>query len=493
MRSKVFSIILLCFLSNALFAQKNPGNKQNRDTCKTNVNDTSNMPGFRLRQKQSDMDDSHLKPVENLGIFEGKKSELIIPENLTANLATNNSRQVFSRVAGLNIWDNDGAGLQLNIGGRGLDPNRSSNFNVRQNGYDISADALGYPESYYTPPLEAVSKIQIVRGAASLQFGTQFGGLVNFVMKKGPKDKKLELNMRQSFGSFGFYNAFTSIGGSIKKFSYFAFYQYKEMRGWRSNSRLNASTLYSNFTYNISSKTEISLDYTLMNYLAQQPGGLTDAMFKDNPEQTNRARNWFDVNWNLFALHFKHEFSKRSEFNFKVFGLLAHRYAIGFRPNRVATTDNNSERDLLKGEFQNTGIEARYLNKFRVKEKTIILLAGTRIYRGNNTSIQGLGSKNSDADFQFVNTDNGILNNYSFPNENLSVFSEAIIPICKNMTVTPGLRFEHIQTRAGGYYNSIQYDLAGNIIQSTRYSENRKDLRQFLIGGVGISYKPRIK
>ena len=87
-------------------------------------------------------------------------------------------------VAGLNIYQNDDAGLQLNIGGRGLNPNRTSNFNVRQNGYDISADALGYPESYYTPPSESLEEIQIIRGAASLQYGTQFGGLINFKMKK---------------------------------------------------------------------------------------------------------------------------------------------------------------------------------------------------------------------------------------------------------------------------------------------------------------------
>ena len=33
-------------------------------------------------------------------------------------------------------------GLQLNIGGRGLDPNRTSNFNTRQNGYDIKLPSI---------------------------------------------------------------------------------------------------------------------------------------------------------------------------------------------------------------------------------------------------------------------------------------------------------------------------------------------------------------
>ena len=108
------------------------------------------------------------------------------------NLASNNARQIYNQIPGLNIYQNDDAGIQLNIGGRGLDPNRTSNFNTRQNGYDISADVLGYPESYYTPPSESIKNIQIVRGAASLQYGTQFGGLVNFVLDNAKRGKSLE-------------------------------------------------------------------------------------------------------------------------------------------------------------------------------------------------------------------------------------------------------------------------------------------------------------
>jgi Fe(3+) dicitrate transport protein len=77
---------------------------------------------------------------------------------------------IFAQVVGLTINESSD-GLQLSIGGRGLDPNRTSNFNTRQNGYDISADVLGYPESYYATPTEALEEIQVIRGAASLQYG----------------------------------------------------------------------------------------------------------------------------------------------------------------------------------------------------------------------------------------------------------------------------------------------------------------------------------
>ena len=121
-----------------------------------------------------------LKKVEGTALYAGKKTEVIQLNQLTANLAANAPRQIYSQVVGLNIYENGDAGLQLNIGGRGLNPSRSANFNTRQNNYDISADVLGYPESYYTPPAEALSEIQIIRGAASLQYGTPVWGFGEF-------------------------------------------------------------------------------------------------------------------------------------------------------------------------------------------------------------------------------------------------------------------------------------------------------------------------
>jgi Fe(3+) dicitrate transport protein len=41
-----------------------------------------------------------------------------------------------------------------------------------------------------------------------------------------------------------------------------------------------------------------------MNYDMQQPGGLTDAQFDENPRQSVRSRNWFGTPWNVFSLNF---------------------------------------------------------------------------------------------------------------------------------------------------------------------------------------------
>ncbi len=198
-----------------------------------------------------------LKDVDGAAIYAGKKSEVIIVKDLTANTATNNSRQIYSKIAGLNIYENDGgAGIQLAIGGRGLDPNRVTNFNTRQNGYDISADALGYPESYYTPPAEAVERIEVVRGAASLQYGTQFGGILNFRLTSGPDSiSGMHLTERVSTGSWGFFNTSTGIGGNTGKWKYYVFYQHKSGDGWRPNSRFNTNTVYGSTTWQAKRQT----------------------------------------------------------------------------------------------------------------------------------------------------------------------------------------------------------------------------------------------
>lgn len=450
---------------------------------------TQTLEEIMITDAQTNFGFTRMRAVENMGIYEGKKSEVIIPEQLVANLATNNARQVYSRVAGLNIWENDGAGLQLSIGARGLDPSRTANFNVRQNGYDISADALGYPESYYTPPIEGVGRIQIVRGAASLQYGTQFGGLINFEMKRPVPNKTFELIARQTVGSYGFYNAFTSVSGTSKKLSYYGFFQYKRGDGWRANSGFDNHTLYANLNYAASERTKMRFDVTQMGYLAQQPGGLTDDMFRDNPRQTNRSRNWFSVNWNLFAVHFDHKINASSDFNLRVFGLYANRYAVGFRPNRVATIDDNSERDLIKGDFRNWGAEARYLKRYEIANIPSVVLLGGRYYHGYNHSTQGLGSTGNGADFRFVNADQFTTYEYEFPNRNASLFAEHIFYFGEKLSVTPGVRYENISTTADGYYGTIYRDLAGNILAISRTDEKRDNPRQFVIAGLGISYK----
>ena len=435
---------------------------------------------------------TRLQSVEGAGIYEAKKTEVIVLKDITANLATNNSRQVYAKVPGLNIWESDGAGLQLGLGARGLDPNRTSNFNVRQNGYDISADALGYPESYYTPPTEAVERIEVVRGAASLQYGTQFGGLLNFILKKGTEAKPIELTSRQSIGSFGLFNSFNSIGGTKGKFNYYTFFQHKQGNGWRPNSDFDLNMAYADVTFDASDQLAINMQFTHMYYLARQPGGLTDAMFNEEPRQSIRERNWFRVNWNLAALNLDYKLSNRLKLNVRNFMLIGGRDALG-NLGRIDRTDHLGERDLFVDDFKNFGNETRVIYHYNTFNNPSVLLVGTRYYRGFTDRRQGNGPDGSGDDFYFLRPDNLEGSDFDFPSRNFSVFAENIFNLTPKFSITPGIRFEYIKTEAEGYFQDkilVPNPETGIAEESFFQVEEQKgNSRSFVFAGVGLSYK----
>jgi Fe(3+) dicitrate transport protein len=431
----------------------------------------------------------HLYQVDGMKLTAGKKSEVINVEQLTVNKSTNNTRQVYAKVAGLNIFENDGSGLQLSIGGRGLDPNRTSNFNVRQNGYDISADALGYPESYYTPPVEALKRIEIIKGASGLQYGTQFGGLLNFEMKQPGADKPISVESRQTLGSFGFLGSYNSISGTKNKLSYFGYLHYKKGDGWRPNSKFESVNAYADLHYQFNSKHMIGFEYSHLNYLSQQPGGLDDNMFEHDAMQSNRPRNWFAVNWNLMDLEWDFNISSRTRWQTRVYSLVASRDAVGFRPNRPSQPDNGGARDLLKGTFKNVALESRLLHRYTVGTTSQTLLAGVRAYKGYSVNKQGYVNSGSGADFNFSNETSEVISDYAFPNLNLAAFAEQIIRFTDKWNITPGIRVEQIRTEADGYYRDRIYDLRDSIISDVVINENRVLPRTFILAGLGSSYK----
>lgn len=427
-----------------------------------------------------------LDDVTNAAIYAGKKTERIELHAITANTATNNPRQVYASIPGLNIWESDGAGLQLGIGGRGLSPNRTSNFTTRQNGYDISADPLGYPESYYTPPLEAVERIELVRGAGSLRYGTQFGGMLNFVMREGDRSKHLASRTRLSGGSFGFASLYTEVGGTVEGVNYIAIYRGARGDGWRPNSGFGMHTAYAAVRIPLGAMCKLQAEYTYTSYLAQQPGGLTDRQFAVDPYQSSRSRNWFGVDWNLASLRFDGVLSETTTIQSILFATLASRRAVG-NLERINVIDMQGERTLIDGRFENIGNETTLMHDVELFDTTSTVLAGWRLFRGTTTQRQGNASAGSDADFRYLRPNNLEGSDFRFPNDNAALFAEAVLRLGSGWAVVPGIRFEHITTRSNGYFKQRLTDFAGNVIVDTNITESQTRSRSFVIVGLGIT------
>lgn len=429
---------------------------------------------------------SILADVENMQINAARKTERIKIAEITFNKATNNARQAFAKVAGLNVWESDRSGGQLNIGARGLSPNRTSNFNVRQNGYDIAADALGYPESYYTPPMEAVERIDIVRGAASLQFGTQFGGLLDFKLNRATIDNPIIISQSNSVGSFNLRHNFSEFGFKKDGFDLYSFYHYREGDQWRPNGGFGIHTAGISMGYTLNDRTSLRAEYTLLRNLSQQPGGLTDVAFENNAQQSIRERNWFEVHWNLYNFSLNHRFSAKTRFDTRFFANSSSRKALG-NLERITVADLGQNRTLLSDEFNNFGNETRFIHTFNFSKGLATWLTGFRIYTGNTLRQQGDGSADADADFNFLNPTDLENSDFTFPSINYAAFSEIILPVHPLLTVTPGIRFEYIRTQAEGFYRQRVLDFAGNILVDNKIDEIIDRDRNLILAGIGLS------
>ena len=445
-----------------------------------------NLKDVTIIGRNSKSDYQQMPEIVGTSIYAGKKSALIVLENVQGNIASNTMRQVLAKVPGIHIWESDPSGIQIGIAARGLSPNRSWEFNVRQNGYDIAADPFGYPEAYYNPQLQAVQRIEIVRGQGALQYGPQFGGMINYIIKNGSEIKKpIEFETQQTIGSNGLLNSFNAIGGKKGKVNYYSFFDQRNGEGWRANSQFFTKAGFGSVTYNFNNQISLTFELMYSHIRSQQPGGLTDAQIKQDTKQSFRTRNWFDITWTTPALTLQYEINNHSRWNTKIFGTIGNRNSVGFLQsitikdsiNRATNQFNNRVVNL--DTYRNYGFESRIINDYIFGKMKNTVSAGIRLYTGTTQRLaDGIGSTGS-------NYDISIKGNYPkdihFKSNNIAAFVENIFRISDKLYVIPGIRNEWLEGSASGRNGFSSLGDAINL-------QNIKRTRSFLLGGIGSEY-----
>lgn len=439
------------------------------------------------------------------GLYRGIKSTIIRPEKTLIVPGEAEARNIFAGLPGANVWESDAAGLQLGVGVRGLSPNRSSHLSMRQNGIPIAADPLGYPEAYYTPPLEAVSTIEHVSGAAALQYGSQLGGMLNFNMKSGDWNAPGKLEALISGAAYpsnlpdirGHMHLSVQQHGGSEKASHYVLIDHKQGQGWRKNAAFESTTLLGTWRQrwnNEHGAFVLEESITAMRRLEQQPGGLTDTQFENDPQASYRSRNWFRVNWNIGTLGLQWKPSALWDAQLTLHGLNAERISLGFlgTPNRV---DPGEDRDLIWGDFRSIGWDIRSTRRWMQSDgqRYHALVLGWQGYLGENTMRQGFGDDTAEPHFQWEDFDQRESSFYVLPNTQSSVFAQGIVSVSDALSFTPGYRWEWIRTEAEGSYREFILDGAGNIIEDSLFTSSQSRNRHVMLPGIGFSWKPSIQ
>ena len=97
------------------------------------------------------------------------------------------ANEALRTVLGVHVQEEEGVGLRANIGVRGLDPDRSRTVLVLEDGVPVTLAPYGEPEMYYSPPIDRMERIEVIKGSGSILFGPQtVGGVVNYVTADAP-------------------------------------------------------------------------------------------------------------------------------------------------------------------------------------------------------------------------------------------------------------------------------------------------------------------
>ncbi len=103
------------------------------------------------------------------------------------NISQLSGNEVIRSVSGVHVVDEEGLGLRANIGIRGLDPDRSRTVLVLEDGVPVALNPYGEPELYYTPSMDRMVGMEVLKGSGSILFGPQtFGGVINYLTANPP-------------------------------------------------------------------------------------------------------------------------------------------------------------------------------------------------------------------------------------------------------------------------------------------------------------------
>jgi Fe(3+) dicitrate transport protein len=229
--------------------------------------------------------------------------------------------EVFRRVPGINVVDEEGAGLRVNIGIRGLDPDRSRNVLMMEDGIPIALNPYGEPEMYYTPAIDRMSGVEILKGSGQILYGPQtVGGVVNYITATPPVDQEIGVRLQGGYG--GYLSALGSYGNTFNKVGVQLNYLHKRADAWgAADYALHDVTAKIRFP--ISEKSTLGMKLALYDEVSNSTYvGITQPMFDQggNDYTVLMPNDELDVNRYLLSFSHNYQLSKSIDLQSTLYG-----------------------------------------------------------------------------------------------------------------------------------------------------------------------------
>lgn len=384
-----------------------------------------------------------LPPVQGTRILSGKKNSVIDLDEFP-RIINNNYRQALAKTPGL-VLSEETTPL-VSIGYRGLDPNRIQFLQVLKDGIPIHADQFGYPEAYYTPPLDTVDRIEFIRGGAGLMYGPQPGGALNFITHRPSPDQRFSFGTKNTYGSDDFYSNFTYVDGTVGRVGYYGYYNRRQGEGFRqanSDFTLDAGLI----KLVLDGQTDSRWILTVEGYEEEhgEPGGLTFAStpgaanYNVNRDATSRFNDRFELKRYAASLAWERDFSEGTKMTMTAWASYYQRWSSRQRGGGFGTLPTGAAAETTSiedQEFYTLGAEARLRHDYDLWGGQHTIAGGFQVYHTD--------SPREDSRGQTASARSGIVRNDS---DRETWYAPVFLENRFHwgaLSITPGVRFENI-------------------------------------------------
>jgi Fe(3+) dicitrate transport protein len=391
----------------------------------------------------------------------GNKTELINRIPGSASIVTSNSlkglkpftgNEMFREVSGINVVNEEGAGLRANIGMRGLDPDRSRTVLIMEDGVPVALAPYGEPEMYYTPAIERMESVEVLKGSGSILFGPQtIGGVINYITTDPPISSELNVNLKA--GEYGYLSGQLGYGTTIDNTGFYIGVLHKQADKI-GVTNFDVSDITAKVKFQTSENSYLGLKFSVYDEISNSTYvGLTQPMY-DNKDyfKVIAPNDQLDIRRYSASLTHDYFFSSNAFLRTTIYGYTTTRNWLrqDFSRNPVSngtgvvfgdttisggaiymrnTTGNRNR------QFEVAGIEPRITYSYSVGKFRNELEGGLRLHY-ERAYEQRIDGESADAKSGNLREDE-IRTGYAG-----SIFAQNRFYINNNFTVIPGLRLE---------------------------------------------------
>lgn len=379
------------------------------------------------------------------------------------------------KVPGIHAVETEGYGFYPRITIRGIGSDMSRKVLLLEDGAPIALGPYTDPSAYYSPPIERMERIEVLKGSGSLRFGpSTIGGAVNYITRQptakpgGMVDLKVgSQNFKSVMGEYG-----GAVGDGLASVSFLR----KEGDGFR-NMPFKLDDLVLKGGRAIGDNQFLGAKFTNYQFNANNTYlGLTQKEFDADPK-LNRAKNdLMDLSRRSMDINHEYVISPTASLKTLLYYNQATRnwWRENFAFNAITGVNDmkGQEQGRLR-DFEVMGIDSR-LNfthqAFGIKNETEL---GVRLHTeemtNRRTNNAPAGSRTVTASLREDDTRKA---------DALAMFAENRFHVSGRVTVTPGVRVEsYTQKRDIRAWNSLPV----NTQTETRNTE--------VVPGIGAIWK----